>query len=54
MRNTGKVKGAIEWPIAWAEWDALPATVRERVRDLLDEAVDLVTAYAADPAGWRR
>ena len=54
-RSTGKVEATVTWPIEWKDWDSIDtAIVRNRIRDLMDEAVDLIATYTAPPAGWRR
>lgn len=45
-RSTSMVIGQVEWPTDWKRWDDLSAETRNRVRDLLDEAIDLIAAEA--------
>jgi len=45
-RRTQNVECVIAWPIARKKWEDLPTVVQNRIRDLMDEAVDLVVMHA--------
>jgi hypothetical protein len=49
-RACGRVEATITWPIEWKDWDSIPTSlVRNRIRDLMDEAVDLIASYTSTP-----
>jgi hypothetical protein len=51
-RSVNDVTTMIVWPRTRLDWDGLPALVRNRVRDLIDEANDLVDFWSHQEIGW--